>query len=105
MTTLKQYATMINQAALVVARKMGLEVAALDKTDRIQARVTTGLIAGLVKLLVDKGLVTDLEVQALLQSYGGDTYVSEPVESPVPNAALPDDQTNLPPDPPPPPGP
>jgi hypothetical protein len=107
-TTLKTYAGWINQAAAAVASKIGVSIAGASKTERVQARVTTGLIAGLVKLLVDKGVITDAEVQAALSIYGNDSYSTEPIDPAIPTAAQPDDVTNPPPppvDPPPPDGP
>lgn len=85
MTTLKVYSGWLSQAAAAAARKMGFVVALADKESRVQARVTIGLIAGLVKLLVDKGVITDLEVQTLLAAYGGDSYTPEPNEPPNPD--------------------
>jgi hypothetical protein len=96
MTDLRTYSGWITAASAAVARKMGINVAGSSKEARVQARITIGLIAGLVKLLVDKGVLTDAEVQALLGGYGGDTYAPEPAEPQLPDPTRPDDETNTP---------
>src|SRR5689334_5074666 len=97
MTTLKTYSGWLTQTAAAVARRMGFNVTGASKEARVQARVTVGLIAGVVKILVDKGVVTDAEVQAMLTGFGTDTYAPEPVLPPdAEPAARPDDETNTP---------
>jgi hypothetical protein len=79
MTTLQTYTGWLTQAARAVARKLGISLATSSKETRVVARIMIGMNAAIVKTLVDKGIVTDAEVQTLLSAYAGDTYVAEPV--------------------------
>lgn len=68
---------------------MGVSFAGSDKKTRVLIRVVLGVFATLIKLLVDKGVLTDAEVQAALSTSAGDAYTDEPLEptDPVPPAA------------------
>jgi hypothetical protein len=81
-TTVQQYTNALKQSSAAVARKMGVHFAGSDMPTRVMIRVILGLFATLIKLLVDKGVITDAEVQAALTAATGDVYTEEPAEPP-----------------------
>jgi hypothetical protein len=66
---------------------MGVSFAGTDKQTRVIVRVTLGMFATLIKLLVDKGLLTDAEVQTALTGAAVVGYTDEPVVAPEPEVA------------------
>lgn len=86
MATTKQYAQAIRSSMRTIARKMGLAVDSADKTLRIVASVVAVVIGVLCKVLVDKGLVTDQELQAALDAAAADNYPEEPSEPAPPES-------------------
>jgi hypothetical protein len=84
MTAISVYADALKQSAAVVARKMGVNFAGASKETRVIVRVTLGVFATLIKLLVDKGVFTDAEVQAAFDATAGSAYTDEPVMTPEP---------------------
>lgn len=83
MTTTAQYSGQIRLAARVVGRKMGVDFGGSSKELRVLVRVVAGTFAVLIKLLVDKGLLTDAEIAAALTASAGDPYTDEPVDPPT----------------------
>lgn len=86
MATIAQYQAALKQSAAAVARKMGVNFTGTDKQTRVIVRVTLGVFATLIKLMVDKGLFTDAEIQAAFDTASGTDYTDEPVvtEDPLP---------------------
>jgi hypothetical protein len=79
MATVKVYADMLRASADVVARKMGVSFPMASKETRVLIRVIIGVFAELIKVLVDKGLITDQEIAARLSASPAEEYVPEPV--------------------------
>lgn len=71
----------------MTARKMGVNFAGADKQTRVALRVTIGMFATLIDLLVEKGVFTDAEIQAKLNISAGTDYTDEPVVAPEPGVA------------------
>jgi hypothetical protein len=92
MATVPEYAAMLRQAGRAVGAKMGVQLSAIGVETRVALRVVIGIIAALVKLLVDKGVITDEEIQTALGSSVAQEYPAEPV--------VPPDPPQLPSDPP-----
>jgi uncharacterized membrane protein len=65
LATIKQYALSLWRVHASVARKLGVELewGALDK--RVQAMSTDLVLAGVVKALTDKGVLTDTELNTV----------------------------------------
>lgn len=84
MTTVAQYQDALRQSAAAVSRKMGANFSGTDKQTRVIVRVTLGVFATLIKLLVDKGLITDAEIQAALTAAATTGYTDEPLVTPEP---------------------
>lgn len=80
MTTIPTYTNWLKQATAAVADKMGVGFSGSDKGTRVLVRVVLGLFATLIKLLVDKGVLTDAEVQTALADAAGTAYTHEPIE-------------------------
>lgn len=86
MATTKQYAKNVRDAMRTIARKMGLYVDSSDKTLRVVASAVAVPIGVLAKVLVDKGVVTDAELQAALNAAAADDYPEEPNDPPPPES-------------------
>jgi hypothetical protein len=82
--TARQYAGQLTQQAIVVARKYGFDPTDSAKHIRVLLRVFTLLLGVIVKVLVDKGVVTDQELAAAFDGVAGDNYPDEPVEPETP---------------------
>jgi hypothetical protein len=78
MTAIAVYANALRQSAATVARKMGVNFVGASKETRVIVRVTLGMFATLIKLLVDKGVLTDADVADALGVTAADTYTDEP---------------------------
>jgi hypothetical protein len=86
MAEVREYAAMLRQSADTVAHKMGVYFPGSSKETRVLIRVIVGVFAELIKVLVDKGLVTDEEIATRLSASPAEEYVEEPV---VPDAVTP----------------
>lgn len=64
MAALKVYATSLWKAQRVICQKLGLQVASAPLSERALAVSGDVLLGTLLKVLVDKGLVTDAELNA-----------------------------------------
>lgn len=84
MATIATYADALWQRQKRIAVKMGADIARSEKQDRVLNRALLVLMAALVKTLVDKGVITDGELVATLNTARDDTYVDEPIEAPPP---------------------
>jgi hypothetical protein len=76
MATVKAYVAAMRAAQQGVAAKLGSSLA--DKRTQVTVTSVLAVQAVLVKLLVDKGVVTDAELQAALNTAQGDAYPDEP---------------------------
>jgi hypothetical protein len=90
MTDVRVYADWLRQVNAAVADQMGVNFAGSDKQLRVVARVMIGDFATLLKLLVDKGVLTDQEIQGVLAAAAADTYADEPLTPPQPVEPVPD---------------
>jgi hypothetical protein len=82
MATVKAYATQLTQRARVVARMFGADPERSSKELRVLLRTVQIELAVVVKLLVDKGVVTDAELIAAFDAAAADLYPDEPNEPP-----------------------
>jgi hypothetical protein len=82
MATVGQYLVQLQQAGGKMAGQMGVDVTRSMKSDRVVARATLGLLAVLIKLLVDKGVITDADLLTAYGAAGGGSYTPEPDEPP-----------------------
>lgn len=85
MTTVKGYALSMRPALVAVSRKLGVDLSMEGQQPRVLLGAVVLLISGLVKILVDKGVLTDQELQVYLNGLAADTYLPEP-GNPVPVA-------------------
>jgi len=76
MATVKAYVVAMRAAQQNVATKLGSSLA--DKRSQVLVTSVLAVLGVIVKLLVDKGLITDAELQAALNSAQADTYPDEP---------------------------
>lgn len=82
MATAKVYATQVYEIQKAIALKMGIYVAGESKQVRVVLKSTSIVFGVLMKLLVDKGLLTNAELTAAFDFVGGDAYDDEPVVPP-----------------------
>lgn len=79
MATVAQYVTSMRQRQDVIARKLGSDIATADKQTRVVNLAILILLAVVIKLLVDKAVLTDAELTATLNAARDDTWPEEPI--------------------------
>lgn len=79
MATVRQYQQKLWKYGTFVCVKMGVDPDGSDKTTRVMTKATLTLMAVILKLIVDKGLITDGELDAAYIAAGNDLYPDEPV--------------------------
>ena len=84
MATVKQYMQILRDRQAVIANKFGADVTRIDKQSRVLNLALLALLAVLIKTLVDKGVVTDAELTATLNTARDDAYAGEPAAPPDP---------------------
>ena len=80
MPTVKQYVTALSNRQQVIATKYGADITRTSKANRAAIKSLLVLLAIVIKTLVDKGVVTDAELNATLDAARDDAYDDEPVE-------------------------
>jgi hypothetical protein len=78
--TLKAYVTQLHARQKVIARKLGADIAYVDKTSRVLNLSLLTLLAVVVKTLVDKGVIADAELLATLDTARDDAYDNQPIQ-------------------------
>lgn len=91
MATVKQYAISLWRAHRAVCRKLGADLSWGDPTERIRVIGSDVMLAGLIKVLTDKSLVTDQELNAVFTAItNADFPALGPVSAPGPGQETPD---------------
>ncbi len=90
MATVKQWTDQLWQRQGMIAAKFGSDISTAPKTDRVLNRSLLLLLGLVVKVLIDKGVVTEVDLLSALDSARDDTYadlasVTAP-PSPVPTS-------------------
>lgn len=80
MATVKQYTANLWKAHKVVCRKLGMDVSWGDPGERVRVVSSDVMLAGLLKILVDKGVISDADLTA---AYTAITNATFPVLPPV----------------------
>lgn len=83
MTTYRQYFDQLRISSRGMSGKFGVDMRMGSRESRTILAVVGAALAAILKLLVDKGVVTDAEVQAAFQAAAGDTWDPEPDEPPA----------------------
>jgi hypothetical protein len=79
-TTVQQYVQLLRPLARKISVTLGEDVGKVQRTDRILLVVQLGALSVLIKVLVDKGILTDAELQAAYNAAAADpTYPVEPI--------------------------
>lgn len=78
MASAKQYLVQLKQVLQAVAFKMGHDLTETQKSDRVLVNSLGLTVAVLMKLLVDKGIVTNAELSAAFDFVRDDGYDDEP---------------------------
>ena len=82
MATVKQYVHELRERAVIIALKRDVDVRGADKQTRVLFLSILTILAVVVKVLVDKGFLTNAELAAGLDAARDDTYDREPTEPP-----------------------
>lgn len=82
MATIKQYVVNLLERQRAIASKMGSDVGKADKESRVLNLALLVLLAAVIKTLTDKGVITDAELLATLNSARDDAYPDEPSDAP-----------------------
>jgi hypothetical protein len=80
--TLAAYVQALRDRQVVIARKLGSDVSRSDKQTRVLNLSVLTLLATVIKTLVDKGVITDAELLATLDTARDGAYADEPAEPP-----------------------
>jgi hypothetical protein len=78
MTTVRQYWNSLVATRNTVALRLGVSVPDTQKTARALANADLALVAVVCKAIVDKGLLTDADLQAARDAAIADTWNDEP---------------------------
>lgn len=95
MATVKQYASNLWKVHASVLRKLGVDTAWGAAGKRAPILSTDVMLAGLIKALTDKGVLTDTDVNTVFTSITNAAFPSLPANVPAPVG---DDQTMPDPD-------
>lgn len=92
MATIKAYTKSLWNVQKTVARKFGVDIRWGNSDIRIAALTTDVCIAGIVKVLTDKGLITDAELQAVFTNIINADFPRQPlvVHAPGDDDVIPD---------------
>lgn len=82
MATVKQYVTQLRTAQRQIANKLGVDVTQTDRQTRVIIRTILALLAVVIKVLVDQGVITDGQLQTAYQQAMDDTWPAEPEQPP-----------------------
>lgn len=80
MATAKQYVVQLRSAQNAIGLKLGVDLTTAPKATRVATLSVLALIGVLVKVLVDKGVVTNNELTTELNAAIADVWPDEPVE-------------------------
>lgn len=79
MATVKQYALNLWKAQKVVVRKLGMDITWGGPADRVRFISDDIMLAGLIKILVDKGVITDADLTSAYNAITNMAFPSLPV--------------------------
>jgi predicted XRE-type DNA-binding protein len=82
MTAISQYVTQMQTRQQIIATKLGCDISRSSKPSRVMNLALLVLIAALIKTLVDKGVMTDAEILATLNTARDASYNDEPITPP-----------------------
>lgn len=94
MATFRTYAQTLWKTQVSVCSGLGIDLRTASQVVRIQMICTSIIIAGLVKVLTDAGVITDAQLKTVFDSISASTFPSQPVSVPAPL-----DETQTSPDP------
>lgn len=80
MAAIKVYLDSIRQRELAIARKLGADLASLDSQTRVLNLALLSVIAVLAKTLIENGVITVAQLNAVLDSARDDTWWTEPTD-------------------------
>lgn len=82
MASLATYVGQLWDRQRTIAVKFGADLSRADKQTRVLDRSLLVLLATVIKTLVDKGVLTDAELLATLDTARDAAYADEPIEPP-----------------------
>ena len=82
MATVKTYGTRLWGAYRALGRAMGVDLASSSKEARVLIKATCAILGVLLKVLVDRGVLTDAQLEAGYAAAEAELYPDEPVNPP-----------------------
>lgn len=79
MATVRDYMDTMRQRQMIIARKLGVDLAGMDPQTRVLNLSLLALLAVLIKTLIDAGVITGAQLNAVLDTARDDSWWSEPV--------------------------
>jgi hypothetical protein len=80
--TVKQYGTRLWRAYRTLGRAMGVDLGSMPKETRVLVKATCAILGTLLKVLVDRNVVTDAQLEAGYAAAEVELYPDEPVDPP-----------------------
>lgn len=80
MAAVRVYLTRMREVQRLAGRKMGTDVAVADKATRVAVYSPLAVLAVIVKLLVDRAVITDADLAAAFAAMDGTAWDDEPRE-------------------------
>ena len=80
MATARQYASQVYDGQRAIAAKMGVVLDTEAKGIRVVLKCTSVIFGVLMKLLVDKGLLTNADLTDAFAFVQSDSYPDEPID-------------------------
>lgn len=84
-TTVKQYIQALRNRQNLIAKQFGCDITGGEKPTRVANLALLVLLAVLIKVLVDKGIITDAELSTALDLARDDNWPDEPSAPTNPN--------------------
>lgn len=82
MATVKQYGTRLWRVYRALGRTMGVDPASMPKELRVLVKASCAILGVLLKVLVDRNVVTDAQLEAGYAAAEVELYPDEPVDPP-----------------------
>lgn len=78
MTTIVQYVNQLRQRQRLISTGLGVNLGGMAAEPRVVLTLSNASLAVIVKILVDKGVITDAEVIAALNAAMAEVFTPEP---------------------------
>lgn len=84
MAAFRTYARTLWNTQVSVCSQLGIDLTTASQVVRIQMICTDIMMAGLIKVLTDAGVITDAQLKVVFDAITAATFPSQPMSIPVP---------------------